>query len=166
MPVDLVAWDRFEWRTGADRYQFEIQDQGLVGRLNLSDGRSYALPMVVWEAVFDAVKINRRAKQKSDSHLPKRAGARWSEAESDELAAKFRSGRSIDALAQEHARTNWSIEAQLGKLGLWDRIERRAVAAPIQAVPGPHASISPRSSTPPSLSGPSSTWASSQPNRG
>ncbi|MEQ1672879.1 MAG: hypothetical protein ABL893_18665, partial [Hyphomicrobium sp.] len=66
---------------------------------------------------------------KADANLPARSGARWSEQESDELSAKFKTGRSIEDLAREHARTGWSIEAQLAKLGLWDRIERRPIAA-------------------------------------
>ena len=60
--------------------------------------------------------------------MPPRYGARWTQQETDELAAKFKSGRSIDDLAREHARTVWAIEGQLAKLGLWDRIERRSVA--------------------------------------
>jgi hypothetical protein len=128
MSVEPVAWESFTWRSGADSYHFEIKDQGLIGTISTSGGRSFALTMVVWEALFDALKTNRKAKTKAEQNLPPRAGARWTEHESDELAAKFRSGRSIDDLAREHARTNWAIEGQLAKLGLWDRIERRRVA--------------------------------------
>ncbi len=123
-----LAWESFSWRAGAENYRFDIQDHGLIGSVSVSDGRSFALPVVVWEAMFDAIKTNRKARTKVDTNLPPRAGARWTEKESDELAAKFRSGRSVDDLAREHARTGWGIEAQLGKLGLWDRIERRRVA--------------------------------------
>jgi hypothetical protein len=128
MLVEQVAWQSFAWRSGADDYRFEITDRGLIGKISASDGRKFALPIVVWEALFDAVKTQRKAKAKTDANLPARAGARWSEPESDELAAKFKTGRSVDDLAREHARTSWSIEAQLSKLGLWDRLERRAVA--------------------------------------
>lgn len=127
--VQTLAWESFSWRSGAENYRFEIKDQGLIGSLSVSDGRKFALPVVVWEALFDAVKANRRAKAKADAKLPARSGARWSEQESDELSAKFKTGRSIEDLAREHARTAWGIEAQLGKLGLWDRIERRPVTA-------------------------------------
>ena len=123
--ADQVAWESFSWRAGAETYRFEIQDRGLIGRLSVSDGRAFALPAVVWEAMLDAVKTHRKAKQKFETNLPPRAGARWTEAESDELAAKFASGRSIRDLAREHARTEWAIEGQLAKLGLWDRIERK-----------------------------------------
>ena len=85
------------------------------------------MPVVVWEALYDAVKTNRNAKQKAEANLPPRAGARWTDAERGELAAKFRSGRSPKNLAQERARTQWAIEDQLARLGLWDRIERRPV---------------------------------------
>jgi hypothetical protein len=128
MSVEPVAWESFAWRSGADEYRFEIKDRGLIGSLSASGGRNFALPMVVWEALLDAIKTNRKAKAKSEMNLPPRAGARWTEHESDELAAKFRSGRSIDDLAREHARTTWAIEGQLAKLSLWDRIERRRVA--------------------------------------
>ena len=127
MSVESVAWDSFSWRSGAENYRFDIRDHGLIGVINVSDGRTFALPMVVWDAMFDAIKTTRKSKAKADTNAPARYGARWSEKESDELAAKFRSGRSIDDLAREHARTVWSIEGQLTKMGLWDRIERRRV---------------------------------------
>ena len=123
--VHQVAWESFSWRAGAETYRFEIQDQGLIGRLTVSDGRAFALPIVVWEGMLDAVKTHRKAKHKVEANLPPRAGARWTETESDELAAKFASGRSIPDLAREYARTGWAIEGQLAKLGLWNRIERR-----------------------------------------
>ena len=128
MSVEPVAWGSFTWRSGADTYRFDIQDQGLIGRLSFANGRNFSLPMVVWEALFDTIKTNRKAKAKADTNLPPRAGARWTDSESDELAAKYRSGRSIDDLAREHARTEWAIETQLSKIGLWDRIERRRIA--------------------------------------
>jgi hypothetical protein len=123
-----VSWETFVWRTGADTYRFELSDRGMIGRLSVSDGRTLALPTVAWEAMLTAVKENRKARSKVDANLPARAGARWTGTESDELAAKFSSGRSIDDLAQEHARTAWGIEGQLAKLGLWDKAERRRVA--------------------------------------
>ncbi len=129
MTDGAINWDRFQWRSGAETYVFEITDRGLIGRLTVSDGRNFALPVVVWEALYDAVKSNRNAKQKAEGNLPPRAGARWTEAERDELAAKFRSGRSPKDLAREHARTQWAIEDQLARLGLWDRIERRPMSS-------------------------------------
>ena len=128
MSEEPLVWESFTWKSGAETYRFDVRDKGLIGSLSVSDGRNFALPMAVWEAMLDAVKTNRRAKAKADENLPPRAGARWTETESDELAAKFRSGRSVDDLAREHARTVWAIEGQLAKLGLWDRIERRRVA--------------------------------------
>lgn len=128
MSNEQIAWQSFSWKSGAETYRFEIKDSGLIGCLSVSDGRSFGLPVIVWEALFDAVKTNRKAKAKSDVNLPPRYGARWTGHETDELAAKFKSGRSIDDLAREHARSVWGIEGQLAKLGLWDRIERRRVA--------------------------------------
>jgi hypothetical protein len=128
MSGEGLTWESFAWRSGAEDYRFEIKDSGLIGTVLVTDGRKFALPIVVWEAMFDAVKTNRKAKAKTEVNLPPRAGARWSDQESDELMVKFKSGRSVDDLAREHARSVWGIEGQLAKLGLWDRIERRRVA--------------------------------------
>ena len=128
MSVKPVVWESFTWKSGAESYLFEVRDSGLIGSLSVSDGRKFALPLVVWEAIFDAVKTNRKAKSRAEENMPPRYGARWTGSESDELAVKFRSGRSIDDLAREHGRTVWAIEGQLAKAGLWDRIERRRIA--------------------------------------
>ncbi len=127
MSIEPVVWESFTWKSGAETYLFEVRDRGLIGSLSVSDGRKFALPFVVWEAMLDAVKTSRKAKAAAEDNLPPRAGARWAESESEELAVKFRAGRSIDELSREHARTVWAIENQLGKLGLWDRIERRRI---------------------------------------
>ena len=128
MAGEALTWESFAWRSGAEDYRFDIKDSGVIGALSVSDGRKFALPIVVWEAMLDAVKTNRKARAKSSLNLPQRYGARWTDQESDELAVKFKSGRSVDDLAREHARSIWGIEGQLAKLGLWDRIERRRVA--------------------------------------
>ena len=128
MLVEPVVWESFSWKSGAETYRFEVRDKGLMGALSVSDGRQFGLPIVVWEALFDAVKTNRKAKKRVEENLPPRSGARWTTSEIDELAAKFRSGRSVEDLAREHARTTWGIEGQLAKMGLWDRLERRRVA--------------------------------------
>ena len=133
MSVDGVSWEKFQWRAGAETYAFEVTDRGMIGRLTVSDGRSFALPVVVWEAMVEAIKTNRNTRAKVDAHLPPRAGARWSESESARLVAKFQSGCSIKALATEHARSDWAVEGQLARLGLWDRVERRPVAASVEA---------------------------------
>lgn len=125
MSFDPVVWESFGWKSGAETYRFEVRDSGLIGSLSVSDGRKFALPLVVWEALFDAVKTNRKAKSRAEENLPPRYGARWTESESDELSVKFKSGRSVDDLAREHGRTAWAIEGQLAKAGLWDRVERR-----------------------------------------
>lgn len=147
MTDEAATWDKFQWRVGAETYAYEITDRGLIGRLTVSDGRKFALPVVVWEALLDAVKTNRNAKLKAETNLPPRAGARWTETESDEIAAKFRSGRSVSELAQEHGRTAWAMETQLAKLGLWDRIERRPAAAPLTHAADNWPSQSPAGST-------------------
>lgn len=41
-------------------------------------------------------------------------------------AAGFRAGRSIAHLARAHNRTELAVEAQLERMGLWDRVQRRS----------------------------------------
>jgi hypothetical protein len=57
--------------------------------------------------------------------MPSRTGARWSDAEAQELAKTFTAGGSIAQLARVHNRTQFAVEAQLERQGLWDRAERR-----------------------------------------
>lgn len=128
MQVEPVVWENFEWRAGAETYRFEISDKGLIGRLKVSDGRHFALPLVVWEAMLECVKTNRKSKTRPEANLPARYGAVWTDAEINELISKFQAGLTIYDLAKDHARTVWAIEGQLAKLGLWDRIERRPLA--------------------------------------
>ena len=66
MSVEPAAWESFAWRSGAEEYRFNIKDRGLIGHISVSDGRNFALPIVVWEALFDAVKTNRKAKTKAE----------------------------------------------------------------------------------------------------
>lgn len=125
MQSERVAWQSFSWVAGVERYCFDIEDKGLIGRLSVSDGRAFALPVVVWEAMLEAVKINRGARSKAEANLPARAGAAWSATETEALKHRFASGRSIAELSREHGRSVFAVEDQLAKLGLWDRIERR-----------------------------------------
>lgn len=57
--------------------------------------------------------------------FPARSGARWYDGEAGELMAAFKAGRSIRQLARAHGRTEFAVEAELERLGLWDRAERR-----------------------------------------
>ncbi|HEX5957481.1 MAG TPA: hypothetical protein VFY92_02345, partial [Hyphomicrobiaceae bacterium] len=52
---------------------------------------------------------------------------RWYDGEAGELAAGFRAGRSITELARVHNRSNYAIELQLERLGLWDRAAHRPI---------------------------------------
>ena len=47
MSVEPVAWESFAWRSGAEEYRFNIKDRGLIGHISVSDGRNFALPIVV-----------------------------------------------------------------------------------------------------------------------
>lgn len=127
--VEPLVWERFEWRSGVDRYEFRIESGGLLGTLRAvaPDGSSAAprllsLPMVAWEGLLDSVKLSRKAREKPRANgLPPRAGSRWTAEEIAELEQGFRAGRKIPELALVHARTAVAIESQLEKLGLWQR---------------------------------------------
>jgi len=125
MSNERVAWQSFSWGAGAESYRFDIEDKGLIGRLTVSDGRAFALPVVVWEAMLEVVKVNRSARAKAEANVPARAGSAWSESETEALRRRFGSGRSVAELSREHGRSVFAVEDQLAKLGLWDRIERR-----------------------------------------
>jgi hypothetical protein len=88
-------------------------------------GRALTLPIVAWEGLIDALAAARKCKQRSERNMPARTGARWSETETAELAKTFKSGASIGQLARIHNRTQYAIEAQLERLGLWDRAARQ-----------------------------------------
>jgi hypothetical protein len=125
-PEPLV-WERVTWRQGDGRYVFEIDQGGLHGKLSSPHGTSMTLPMVAWEGLLDALTGARKARARNERGFPARSGARWYEGEADELAAAFRAGRSISQLARAHNRSEYAVEAELGRIGLWDRIARRAI---------------------------------------
>jgi hypothetical protein len=120
-----MVWERVEWRQGDGRYVFEVAQGGLYGTITAPQGRALTLPIVAWEGLIDALAAARKSKQRSERNLPARTGARWSEAEASELAKTFKSGGSIAQLARIHNRTQYAIEAQLERLGLWDRAARQ-----------------------------------------
>jgi hypothetical protein len=125
-PEPLV-WERVTWRQGDGRYVFEIDQGGLHGKLSSPHGTSMTLPMVAWEGLLDALTGVRKARARNERGFPARSGARWYDGEADELAAAFRAGRSISQLARAHNRSEYAVEAELGRMGLWDRIARRAI---------------------------------------
>ena len=134
-PEPLV-WERVTWRQGDGRYVFEIEEGGLHGKLSSPHGTSLTLPMVAWEGLLDAINGARKARTRNERGFPARSGARWYDGEAGEVAAGFKAGRSVAQLARAHNRSEYAIEAQLDRLGLWDRIARRAI------VPGEQRSAS------------------------
>jgi hypothetical protein len=134
-PEPLV-WERVTWRQGDGRYLFEIEEGGLHGKLSSPHGTSLTLPMVAWEGLLDAISGARKARTRNERGFPARSGARWYDGEAGELAAGFKAGRSVPQLARAHNRSEYAVEAQLDRLGLWDRIARRAI------VPGEQRSAS------------------------
>jgi hypothetical protein len=127
-PEPLV-WERVTWRQGDGRYVFEVAEGGLHARLSSPHGTSLTLPMVAWEGLLDAITGARKARSRNERAFPARSGARWYDGEADELAAGFKAGRSIAQLARIHNRSEYSIELQLDRLGLWDRIAHRPIVA-------------------------------------
>ena len=123
-----MVWDRVEWRQGDGRYVFEVARGGLLATLSSPHGAKLTLPMVAWEGLLDALAAARKTKTRSERNLPARTGARWSEAELHELTKAFKAGGSIAQLARVHNRTQFAVEAQLERQGLWDRVERRPTA--------------------------------------
>src|SRR5882672_8527575 len=123
-----MVWERVEWRQGDGRYVFEAGKGGLHATLTSPHGTAITLPMVAWEGLLDALAAARKTKTRSERNLPARTGARWSGAETQELAKTFKAGGSIAQLARVHNRTQFAVEAQLERQGLWDRVERRPTA--------------------------------------
>jgi hypothetical protein len=130
-PEPLV-WERVTWRQGDGRYVFEVEEGGLHARLSSPHGTSLTLPMVAWEGLLDAIAGARKARSRNERAFPARSGARWYDGEADELAAGFRAGRTIAQLARIHNRSQYAIELQLDRVGLWDRIAHRAIVSGAQ----------------------------------
>jgi hypothetical protein len=120
-----LVWERVEWRQGDGRYRFEVERGGLHATITSPHGTSLTLPMVAWEGLLDALGAARKTRTRSEQAFPARSGARWYDGEDTELAAAFKAGRSVRQLARAHNRTELAVEAQLDRLGLWDRVERR-----------------------------------------
>ena len=130
-----LVWERVEWRQGDGRYVFEAARGGLHATLSSPHGSKLTLPMVAWEGLLDAIAAARKTKTRAERNLPSRTGARWSEGETRELVKTFKAGGSISQLARVHNRTQFAVEAQLERQGLWDRVERRPTAPPVGGHP-------------------------------
>lgn len=155
MQQEPVIWQKVEWRQGDGTYRFELNQGGMHATLTAPQGRSFTIPTVAWYALLDALAAARKTKQRSERALPARSNARWGETEVGDLAAAFKAGASIGALARSHNRSGPAIETQLSRLGLWDRLlERpREVFLPPAAsgLRDAAAIADPRPSLPPSL---------------
>jgi hypothetical protein len=123
-----LAWERVTWRQGDGRYAFEVEQGGLFAKLSSPHGSSLTLPMAAWEGLFDALAGARKTRARGERGFPVRSGSRWYEGEAGELAAAFKEGRTIQQLARAHNRSEFAVEAQLDRMGLWDRVARQPVA--------------------------------------
>jgi hypothetical protein len=122
-----LTWERVVFRQGDGRYVFEVEEGGLHAKLTSPHGTSLTLPMVAWEGLLDALMGARKARTRNERGFPARSGARWYDGEAGELAAGFRAGRTVSQLARAHNRSEYAVEAELDRLGLWDRMARRAI---------------------------------------
>jgi hypothetical protein len=123
-----LVWERVTWRQGDGRYAFEIAEGGLHAKLSSPHGTSLTLPMVAWEGLLDAIAGARKTRTRGERGFPARSGSRWYEGEAGELAAAFKAGRTVAQLARAHNRSEFAVEAQLDRMGLWDRVAGRAIA--------------------------------------
>ena len=131
-PPEPLTWERVVFRQGDGRYVFEVEEGGLHAKLTSPHGTSLTLPMAAWDGLLDALTGARKARARNERGFPARSGARWYDGEAGELAAGFRAGRSVSQLARAHNRSEYAIEAELDRLGLWDRIARRAIVPAAQ----------------------------------
>jgi hypothetical protein len=120
-----LLWEQVTWRQGDGRYVFEVAAGGLHATLSSPHGASLTLPMIAWEGLLDALGAARKTRTRGERSFPVRSGARWYEGETDELVAAFKAGRTIPQLARAHNRSEFAVEAQLDRMGLWDRVARR-----------------------------------------
>lgn len=129
-----LVWERVTWRQGDGRYVFEVAEGGLHAKLSSPHGTLLVLPMVAWEGLLDAIAGARKTRTRNERGFPARSGARWYDGEAGELATAFKAGRNIQELARAHSRSEFAVEAQLERMGLWDR----ATGRPQQQAGGPH----------------------------
>ena len=127
---DPLVWERVTWRQGDGRYTFEVTEGGLHATLSSPHGGSLTLPMVAWEGLLDALTGARKTRTRGERGFPVRSGVRWYDGEAGELATAFKAGRTIPQLARAHNRSEFAVEAQLDRMGLWDRVARRPKAQP------------------------------------
>jgi hypothetical protein len=123
-----LVWERVVWRQGDGRYVFEVEQGGLHAKLSSPRGTFLTLPMVAWEGLLDALIGARKARTRNERGFAARSGARWYDGEAGELVAGFKAGRTVAQLARAHNRSEFAIEAELDRMGLWDRMARRAIA--------------------------------------
>jgi hypothetical protein len=123
-----LVWERVTWRQGDGRYSFEVAEGGLLATFRSPHGASLTLPVIAWEGLLDALTGARKTRSRGERGFPVRSGARWYDGEAGELAAGFKAGRTIPQLARAHNRSEFAVEAQLDRMGLWDRVARRPKA--------------------------------------
>src|SRR5439155_23558740 len=126
-----MVWDRVEWRQGDGRYVFEVAQGGLHATLASPHGTKLTLPMVAWEGLLDALSAARKTKTRAERNLPARTGARWSEAETQELAKAFKAGGSIACTTARNSPSRPSSSGRACGTARNGVPRRRVAAAPM-----------------------------------
>ena len=62
--------------------------------------------------------------------MPARSGSRWTESETEDLIEKFKAGRTLEQLADAHARSAYAVETHLERNGLLMRADTEANSFP------------------------------------
>jgi hypothetical protein len=136
---DGGGWRLHGFDHGHRRYGFEISRTGDLARVVIDGKAALELPRPVWEALLDAVELQRRHDRRQERQLqaadrPPRSGTGWSVQEDDQLRTEHASGMTVPAMASKHQRSAGAIIGRLEILGLIEPGPLRAIsiAEPLQ----------------------------------
>lgn len=122
--VASVSWRLHGFDHAGTCYGFETTGCGDRARVVVNGKPALELPRVVWDALLDAVALQRgdhAAKSTKKVVVePARVGIAWDEAETEQLKAAWSAGSSIGELAELHQRSCGAIRSRLKLLGLID----------------------------------------------
>jgi hypothetical protein len=142
------GWQVLRWRGASGEYAFELSADGRSAILSGPCGAALALPLEDWRTAVERIGPRVISRRRHGIAAPPRSHARWSEEELAALAAGYRTGQSVAALALEHNRSTYAVEAQLVRAGLiryrdrlyaprndWDRWEGQSKGEPREHEP-------------------------------
>lgn len=135
-----VAWRLQGFDHAGTCYGFETTRNGDRSRVVVNGKPALELPRAVWDALLDAVAMQRgdlrtRSSDTTDRVVvdSPRVGVAWDEIETEQLKAAWKAGSSITELAELHQRSRGAISTRLKLLGLieLDPIRPTAVVEPL-----------------------------------